>query len=469
MQALGANPPKEEFRIRGIIDRIDTTGRVWLGLTVACAECHDHKHDPISQREYYRLFAIFNNIPHYGEGFGVHGPRMLVTLREEELPRIAGPSAGTDRATGEAALAAAGLLTAQVMLEMDFPRETHIHVRGDFEDLGDRVLPGVPEAIGRLPPGVRADRLSFARWLVDGHNPLVARVIVNRLWQQVFGVGLVRTAEDFGTQGDWPSHPALLDWLATELVDSGWNLRRVIRLLLTSATYQQSSHSSLELRERDPYNRLLARGPRARLPAEQIRDNMLAISGLLSRTVGGPGVYPDQPVHVGEFRDGSAGTWNTSPGADRFRRSVYTFWQRMYPHPSMVLFDAPSRERSSVRRSMSNTPLQALAILNDSVAFQSARSFASRILKECDSTADAKRIELAFETALARRPDATEGKWFLDFLLRQRRRFTADPKGATAVVGGQTGESLPHPTAELATWTMVGSTILALDETMTRQ
>ena len=468
MQALGNNPPKEEFRIKGIVDRLDTTGRVWLGLTIACAECHDHKYDPISQREYYRLFAIFNNIPHYGQAFGVHGPRMLVTL-DASLPRIEGDSPGTDSATLEAGLAAKGLLTAQVMVEMKTPRETHVHIRGNFENKGERVSPGVPEAIGRIPDGVTVDRLSFARWLVDGRNPLVARVFVNRLWQQFFATGLVRTVEDLGSQGEWPSHPELLDWLAVEFVDSGWDIRHMIKLIVASETYRQSSKVDDRLRTRDFYNRLLARGPRQRLPAEQIRDNTLAVSGLLSPRMGGPGVYPVQPSHVGEFRDASAGKWTTSRGSDRYRRGVYTFWQRMYPYPSMVLFDAPSGERSCIRRNVSNTPMQALALLNDPVLFEAARAFGGRILLEGTARTDAARIEHAFETALARPPDAAESELFRAFVVRQRRRFADNPDSADSVVDGRFPEHASLPAAELATWTMVGSTILALDETITKQ
>ena len=469
MQALGNNPPKEEFRIKGIVDRLDTTGRVWLGLTIACAECHDHKYDPISQREYYRLFAIFNNIPHYGQAFGVHGPRMLVALDDVSLPRIEGDPSGTDKATLEAKLAAEGLLTAQVMVEMDLPRETHIHIRGNFENRGDRVSPGVPEALGRIPDGVKADRLSFARWLVDGRNPLVARVFVNRLWQQFFGIGLVRTVEDFGSQGEWPSHPGLLDWLAVEFVDSGWDIRHIVRLIVASETYRQASRVDEGLQARDFYNRLLARGPRRRLPAEQIRDNMLAVSGLLSRKMGGPGVYPVQPSHVGEFRDASAGKWTTSHGADRYRRGLYTFWQRMYPYPSMVLFDAPSGERSCIRRNLSNTPLQALVLLNDPVVFEAARALGGRILLESAASTDPARIEYAFETALARPPNATESKLFQAFAAKQRQRFEDNQDSADSVVDGRAQDHASLPVAELATWTMVGSTILALDETITKQ
>ena len=469
MQALGNNPRKEEFRVKGIVDRIDTTGRVWLGMTVACAECHDHKYDPISQQEYYQLFAVFNNIPHYGKTFGVHGPRLLVDLEDTELPIIESDMAGTDPATLKARLASEGLLTAQVMVEMVTPRQTHIHVRGNFENKGQQVVPGVPSILGRIPDGVRADRLSFARWLVDGQNPLVARVFVNRLWQQFFGTGLVRTVEDFGNQGEFPSHPELLDWLAVEFVESGWDVRHMVKLIVTSTTYRQSSKADEELLSSDFYNRLLGRGPRRRLPAEQVRDNMLAVSGLLSRKVGGPGVYPVQPSHIGQFRDKTAGEWKTSDGEDRYRRGIYTYWQRMYPYPSFALFDAPSRERSCVRRNLSNTPLQALVLLNDPVSFDAARAFGGRILLECKSGTDPGRIEFAYETALARLPTTEESEMFQAFLQKQRNRFAAESDLADAVVDGRSAVHASLPAVELATWTMVASTILALDETISKQ
>lgn len=469
MQALGNNPPKEEFRIKGIVDRLDTTGRVWLGLTIACAECHDHKFDPISQREYFQLFAIFNNVPHYGQKFGVHGPRMLVALDDSSLPGMVPDGDGADAATLRASLAAKGLLTAQVMVERDTPRRTHVHLRGNFENPGERVSPGIPAVLGRLRKGEAPDRLAFARSLVDGSNPLVARVFVNRLWQQFFGTGLVQTVEDLGHQGDPPSHPRLLDWLAVEFVESGWNVRHMVRLMVTSATYRQVSNASEDLRAMDVYNRWLARGPRHRLPAEQVRDNMLAISGLLSRRIGGPSVYPPQPAQVGAYRDATAGNWNTSPGENRFRRGIYTFWQRMYPYPSLVLFDAPARERSCVRRTRSNTPLQALVLLNDPVSFEAARAFAARILSEPSSTSDPERIRYAYEVALARRPNEEETEVLEVFLEAQRRRFELESGAADAVAGDQVDVRASHAPLELATWTMAASTILALDETISKQ
>lgn len=438
MQALGNNPRKEEFRIKGIVDRLDTTGRVWLGLTLACAECHDHKYDPLSQRDYYSLFAIFNNVPHYGETFKIHGPRLDVQKHGR------------------------GVVTAQVMEEMSTPRETHIHIRGNFANKGEQVFPGVPKFLGPLPPDVMADRLSFAHWLVDGRNPLVARVVVNRLWQHFFGTGIVRTTEDFGAQGEWPSHPELLDWLAVEFIESGWDVRHINKLIVMSETYRQISKASGALLQDDFYNRWLARGPRQRLAAEQIRDNALAISGLLCRTVGGPSVYPLQPSQVGEFRDATAGAWETSTGRDRYRRSLYTFWQRMYPYPSLAIFDAPSRERCVVRRTRSNTPLQALVTLNDPAFFQAAQAFARLIVSRDGQQTTESRLTFAFESALARLPSAREQTMFMVFFKEQQREFSDNLKAAVTVTAG-------YAQPDLAAWTMVASTLLNLDETITKQ
>jgi len=246
-------------------------------------------------------------------------------------------------------------------------------------------------------------------------------------------------------------------------------VKHMVRLIVTSRTYKQSSQVEKPLLAKDYYNRWLARGPRVRLPAEQVRDNMLAISGLLNRKIGGPSVFPIQPSHIGEFRDKTAGKWTTSRGADRYRRAIYTFWQRMYPYPSLTIFDAPTRERSCVRRSLSNTPLQALVLLNDPVFFEGARAFGGRILTKSKAHTDSDRLRYAFEVALARLPDDAELKAFGAFVQKQRKRFTADPKSATTLIQGRAPAHASLSDIELATWTMVGSTILALDETITKQ
>ena len=252
-------------------------------------------------------------------------------------------------------------------LPADKRRVTHLMHKGNYLDPGPAVEPGVPAAFPPLPEGAPRDRLGLARWLVDPENPLTARVAVNRFWAQLFGVGLVETEEDFGTQGEPPSHPELLDWLAREYVRSGWDTKALLRLIVTSATYRQSSKVRPELQAKDPRNRLLARAPRYRLEAEMVRDQALALSGLLSHQVGGPSVYPPQPDGLWQAAFNGQRTWATSMGDDRYRRALYTFWRRTTPYPSMSTFDAPSRELCTVRRVRTNTPLQAFVTLNDPV------------------------------------------------------------------------------------------------------
>ena len=792
MQALGNNPRKEEFRVKGIVDRVNTTGRVWLGLTVSCAECHDHKFDPVSQAEYYGLFAIFNNVPHYGKAFGVRGPRIdartplaeqrqaqieaeLAGLKRQITPfeseeyvlryvrwflnarlqifqpnrprnetsigppltshwplsgtlddrsekpssaklhggdpswikgsgvtseqslqlskkqyvRVAhhdkfapsgdvpsgdGPSRGYPargitvtawiktksgkadivckwdsvrgqrsfvfgiggegeqnatpghlyawlsakkeyfsgqqvygsipvnddrwhhvamvfhagdrvdlyvdgerdrrvRRSGDApeTLAAAtcdliigggyslkpdpssyffdgaisdvrildgisepaatlGAITpairsilakddgkrtdaertqlrqffdklepgqmtdevrdriatldqelaflardhqAQVMLEMKEPRETHVHIRGNYLEPGKEVKAGVPAFLPPIDGETLANRLSFARWLVDPEHPLTARVAVNRIWQHYFGVGLVKTADDFGRQGDWPSHPDLLDWLAVEFVEGGWDVKALHRKIVTSATYRQSAIASPEAYRRDPLNRLLARGPRFRLPAEQIRDQALSVAGLLSKKLGGPSVHPVQPAGLFEEKGQTMyhPTWITSGNVERYRRGVYVYWKRMNLYPSMAIFDAPTRERCRVQRAATNTPLQALVLLNDPVYIEAARAFAKTVTDH--SGDEATRIDFAIHRCLARPATRKETVRYGKFLTRQRKHYHARPDAATEWAFGKDGkqpqESAPNTKlADRAAWTTLASVLLNLDETITK-
>ena len=672
MQALGNNPRKEEFRVKGIVDRLETTGKVWLGLTLGCAECHDHKYDPISQKEYYELYAVFNNIPHLGERFEVHGPlvrlqsaetKQLIEDKELQLARLkanadngsanntremlayldkdlneartgyslqspaftlneltlAGTQSylvSTDKTpkltsdfsigmwiktkqpevdlvskydwksqrrsyvfgiggqkdqgskpgqlyvwfsqnqhpfrgavlngsipvndgnwhhvavsydagktlrlyvdgqwdedaelTGElvktiadsplplsigggydnsdrpnkfflngqlkdlrifdrplTGLQLGGLsdlkreqfrtqiaagefskellsyyahlkesfidertrqiqileksreaLSGQVvdvpvMEELPEPRETYIHLRGDFENPGARVYPGVPEVLLHADEQP-VNRLTFAQGLVNGKNPLVARVAVNRIWQQYFGRGIVATADDFGMRGEYPSHPELLDWLAVEFMECGWDMKHIHRLILGSAVYQQSSVRTEVHDSVDPENQWLSRATRFRLSAEQIYDLAAFASGFWDGSVGGKSVYPMQPEGVGQFRDATAGTWQPSSGEDLHRRAIYTYWQRMSPFPLFVLLDVPSRERCVITRSSTNTPLQALALLNDSNMKLYGQEIANRIESQTQ-TAD-EQIRLAFRLILSRDPDRRELQAFSSYM-----------------------------------------------------
>lgn len=353
--------------------------------------------------------------------------------------------------------------TTLVMQELDSPRQTHVHVRGAYLTKGDEVQPAPPAILNPLPDAAPRNRLTFARWLVAPENPLTARVTVNRIWEQYFGQGIVATSEDFGTQGDPPSHPELLDWLATEFIARGWSMKQMHRLIVTSATYRQEARVTPELVERDPNNRLLARGPRVRLEAEMLRDQALAVSGLLSRKMYGPSVMPPQPEGVWQVVY-SGDQWITSPGEDRYRRGIYTFWRRTSPYPSMVTFDAPSREFCVDRRTRSNTPLQALTLLNDAVFIEAAQALAKRMAGLADASAE-KRIELGFTSCLARKPSQRETDQLAALYASELAHYGRDPVAAVAMCGGVV-DGLDS--SQLAAWTVVANVLMNLDEMVSK-
>ena len=666
-QARGMTYPVEEYRVKGVIDRVNTIGRVWLGLTMDCVECHDHKFDPITQADYYSMFAIFNNVEHSGNGFGQGGPTMKYRLpsqkqdgklaaerkrieaelaaAQKKLPtprpidekRIIGKWNGptvvadprkysitgnltvtakirttqpvadivskydwrgkqrsyvfgiggegdtnsipghlffwvssraesfngvtvyssravndgrdhhvavefvagksvrlfidgiedkaarlkghvppsiaksnralaigsgynsstkanafkfkselsevqlSDQALGdEISIGPAGdkvtallaalkklhtrkpqdkvIASVPVMRERANPRATFIHLRGNFLAKGDRVFAAAPDLF-KLPKSHQPrNRLEFARWLVNGKNPLVARVVVNRFWQSYFGHGLVRTPDDFGAQGTPPTHPRLLDWLATEFVESGWDMKHIHRLIVTSAAYRQSARVTPKALKTDPENLLLARMPRVRLPAEQIRDQALAVSGLLVNKVGGPPVFPTQPAGYWQRRV-LPGEWKNSTGDDRHRKTTYTYWRRMALHPTLELLNAPARENCVVRRDVANIPTQALALLNDPIFHEAATAFASRLIREVKGD-DAKRLDFAFRLALGRAPKQDERNRFLTYLAHQREDSYKDATATKALAGTDSTDA--------AVWTLACSVILNLDETITR-
>jgi hypothetical protein len=349
---------------------------------------------------------------------------------------------------------------------------TWFRERGSYLSPGERVYAATPRALPPIPESASYNRLGLARWLVDESNPLTARVVVNRAWEQFFGIGLVETSEDFGTQGAPPSHPELLDWLAVEFRNpqtaignqqsKPWSLKALHRLIVTSATYRQSSAGAPALLEKDPGNRLLARGPRFRMVAVMVRDAMLAASGLLNRKLGGPSVFPPQPGSIwanNYIRD----KWKESEGADRYRRSLYTFWRRTAPHPGMTAFDATTRETCTVRRVRTNTPLQALTLLNDDASFEIARGLARRIVSELPAGGVKDRARYGFRLCRARAPNAAELERLTRFFEEQRAHFTRDPQSAGQVAGSsQAG-------AELAAWTMTANVLLNLDGTITKE
>ncbi len=353
------------------------------------------------------------------------------------------------------------------------PRETYIHLRGDFLTKGKVVVPGTPAVFPPLPQGLPPNRLALARWLVDPANPLTARVTVNRFWERCFGTGLVKTSEDFGRQGESPSHPELLDWLATEFIASGWDIKAMQKLIVMSATYRQSAATDAKRLEKDFYNRLLSRGPRFRMDAEMIRDQALAVSGLLHQKVGGPSVYPVQVPNlwkeIGFLRpEIGMDEWPVSDGPDLYRRALYTFWRRVCTYPTFATFDAPSREVCVSRRPRTNTPLQALAGLNEPTLLEAARAFGQRILSEGGPN-DSARVDYAFTRCVGRPPTDSEHRRLLSFVQQQEQSFRSDPKAAAALI--QVGVA-PRPgdleARKLAVWMTLANVLFNLDETLTK-
>jgi len=353
-------------------------------------------------------------------------------------------------------------------LSADKRRESHLLNKGNFLNPGERVEPGVPVAFHAFTQGAPTNRLGLAEWLISRDNPLTARVAVNRLWAQLLGTGIVETEEDFGTQGALPSHRDLLDWLAVEFRDNGWDMKAILKTMVMSATYQQSSRATPELLERDPRNRLLSRGPRRRLDAEMVRDEALALSGLLSRKIGGPSVYPWQPDGLWRAAFNGERTWATSTGEDRYRRGLYTFWRRTVPYPSMATFDAPSRETCTVRRIHTNTPLQAFVTLNDPVFVEASQALARRLMSEGGQTV-ADRVRYGLQLCLARPPKDEQVRTLVDLYekeLAQYRDREADAKKLATEPIGPLPENLSA--AEAAAWTSVANVLLNLDGVLTK-
>jgi Protein of unknown function (DUF1553)/Protein of unknown function (DUF1549)/Concanavalin A-like lectin/glucanases superfamily len=358
-----------------------------------------------------------------------------------------------------------GVQTVMVMAERPDPKDTFLLRRGAYDQPGEKVSRGIPAALPPLPAGVKNDRLALARWLVDPANPLTARVTVNRFWQMYFGTGIVKTIEDFGSQGEWPSHPELLDWLATEFVSSGWDVKRLQKTIVMSATYRQSSAVSPELAAKDPENRLLARGPRLRLPAEVVRDQALFVSGLLVEKIGGPSVKPYQPAGLWSELGGS--DYEPDKGEGLYRRSIYTFWKRTAPPPFMANFDSAMRESCTVREARTNTPLQALNLMNDVTFVEAARKLAERVIANKSATG---RLDQAFLSVLGRQPKPAERDKLATSLAFYKDHFASKPEAATKFT--TFGDSKPAPgieAPELAAWTALCSAILNLDEAVTKE
>jgi hypothetical protein len=496
---------REEFRTAAVKDRAIVTAQVFMGLTLGCAQCHSHKFDPITNKEFYRFMAFFNQT----EDNDQPDERPTMPLpTDEQTKKIASLKAEI------AALEAKADLTLKpdidkkkkeldsvkpvalpIMREVpaDKRRDTHVLILSNFLQKGEKVSEGVPAAFNPLPTGAPKNRLGVAEWLVSKDNPLTARVAVNRFWSQIFGRGIVETEEDFGHQGTLPTHPELLDWLAMRFRDGSngvmeygsdgqsgspslhrsnspvrpWDIKSVIRLIVTSATYRQSSRvSSLHLAI-DPRNHVLARYPRRRLDAETVRDQALAISGLLSHKIGGPSVYPPQPPGMWQAAFNGERTWATSTGEDRYRRGLYTFWRRTVPYPSMATFDAPSREICCIRRMPTNTPLQALVTMNDPVYLELAQALGRRIVREGGLGVD-ERVRYALKLATARTPTDSQVQVITGLYNAELARYRKQPDAAKKLATDPLG---PLPAGmdltEQAAWTVIANVLLNLDGVLT--
>jgi hypothetical protein len=430
---------QEEYRLKAVLDRVSNTGTVWLGLTLGCAQCHDHPYDPFTQREFYSLAAIFNNADE----------------SEIELPGDAAPGAKPRRF--------------RVLVERPERRTTQLLKRGEFLQPGDEVRTGVlrglhPPAAGNEENSV--SRLDLAHWLVDPANPLTPRVMANQIWLRMFGQGLVRTPEDFGARGEAPTYPELLDWLARELASRDWSRKALLRRIANSAVYRQSSQQRSELAVSDPHNRLLARQNRLRAQAEIVRDLQLAAGGLLSVKIGGPSVYPPLDAQFEKITFRSQLAWSTSRGDDRYRRGMYTFFKRSVPYPDLVIFDCPDASIAVAQRQASNTPLQALTILNSQTSWDAARGLARRMLA-ADHGDDRSRVRVAFRTCLTRPPSESETARLTELLRSHRVWYEGHPEDAQPIAGETDWIGVSN--AEAAALTASANVIMNLDEFITRE
>lgn len=533
----------EEFRTAAIIDRVNTTMAVWMGTSMACAQCHTHKYDPITLKEYFQFYAILNQsadsdkkdevplheiwqpgqkesqaklkaevaaldalfakpdakwLTGFDEWAAQPHPE-LAKLKPEPKPVIDALAVAKEKRTPaqlqqlkdyyvrnvarEAKEQRSKLADTRKRMEAIKPvtvpimqdlkgkdrRVTRVQLRGNWQALDEEVQGGTPAVFPPLPQGMEANRLAMAKWLVDRKNPLTARVMMNRLWEQLFGVGIVRTSEEFGSQGELPFHPELLDWLAAEFMDSGWDVKHMLNLMVSSRAYRQSSKVTPDLQERDPENRLLARGPRFRPTGEMLRDQALAVSGLLSPKMHGPSVRPMSPSLGLSTAFGRGNDWTTSTGEDRHRRSLYTEVRRNAPYASFMTFDATNREVCTLRRNRTNTPLQAFVTLNDPVFIECAQALARRTMKEGGATTP-QRLQWLVRLCLARRATNAELKRLTQLLDDTNASFASDPKRATQMATDPIG-AVPagmNP-PELASWTTLANIVMNLDEFVMRR
>ena len=480
-----------EQRWLTVVDRVSTTAQVWLGTTLQCAQCHNHKYDPFAMKEYYQFFAFFDHCDEpaldvltpiqEAQKKSLQTEMETLAAQRTNLQNAGHPPAdrleALDKQIADIKKQSDAIRPAQTLVFLEkadtaIPT-TYTHIKGGYLAKDQMVTASVPSALNPLPAGQPVNRLGLARWLVDRDNPLTARVTVNRIWEQLFGRGLVETSEDFGTQGQKPTHPELLDWLAVRFespadahspANCGWSQKRLLRQIVLSATYRQASKVFPALQERDPTNRLLARGPRFRMEAEMLRDSALASAGLLSLKVGGPSVFPFQPEGIWVMPY-NGDLWKISDADDRYRRGLYTFWRRTSPYPSFLSFDAGSREYCTVRRIRTTTPLQALTTLNDPAFFDAARGLARRMKSEGGLTLP-DRLAFGFRACVARRPKPEEIRRLSALYAKEWTRYQANAKAALSIAGGT---AVQPDTAEIAAFTIVANVLLNLDETLTKE
>lgn len=456
---------QEEYRSNYVVDRTNTLGKGILGITLECAKCHDHKYDAISQKNYFEMYAFFNQVDEKGlqmdavqaknQKYFADAPFMELTDAETE-----GVLNFINKKQGE---------SVNVMVMNDSaPKTTYILNRGEYDQPTDSVSPGTPEEIYPFSNDLPKNRLGLAKWVTSNENPLTARVFVNRSWSMLFGKGLVETEEDFGVQGSLPTHPELLDWLSRDFMDNGWDIHHLLKKIVLSATYQQSSDMRPELEKADPENILWARAPRFRMTGEMIRDYILASSGLLNREIGGPSVKPYQPEGLWEETNaggdrGILTSYVPDSGADLYRRSLYTFWKRTLPPPSMTIFDAPSRDFSEVRRQKTNTPLQALVLQNDVQVLEAARVLAERTI----ATETARPVEEVFRRILLRSPKQVELQTLNDYYQDALDMYLENTADAEKLVAVGEYEQLGTDPARTAALMLTAQVIYNLDETIT--
>lgn len=454
----------EEYRVMYVTDRNDLFGKGLLGVTLECAHCHDHKYDPFSQKEYYQMFAFFNNVSEVGIESVIGGPetyakKPLMEISNEDVKGILNFVNKVDTSR----------LIVSVMGDLDTLRKSYVLTRGNYDAHGEEVQPGTPSSI--LPFDSKKypkNRLGLSKWLFDKKNPLTSRVYVNILWQEFFGRGIVKTSGDFGMQGELPSHPALLDWLATDFMDHNWDVKRLVKKMVMSATYRQSAVISKDKLAADPENILLARGPRYRIHAEFIKDLVLSSSGLLNPTIGGPSVKPYQPPGLWEGATSGRGllsVYNQDHGPNLYRKGMYTLIKRTVPPPTMGIFDASNRDLCEVKRAKTNTPLQALLMMNDPTVLEASRVLASRLLEEKSETKD--KITKAFRQIVCRKPTDKEVEVLTNYYNKELSRITL-AMASKIVAVGEYPITKNVDKKNMAALMRVINTIYNLEETITK-